>query len=94
MCKSTKFWTFVQIYFLRYNMLTEIERFVIDRVRKLRVEKNISQAELALSIGVSIGFIGKVESLKYNSKYNLNHINNIAKALNISPKQLLPDKSL
>ncbi|GIZ14957.1 helix-turn-helix domain-containing protein [Capnocytophaga catalasegens] len=75
-------------------MLTEIERFVIDRVRKLRVEKNISQAELALSIGVSIGFIGKVESLKYNSKYNLNHINNIAKALNISPKQLLPDKSL
>ncbi|SQA93622.1 helix-turn-helix domain-containing protein [Capnocytophaga ochracea] len=75
-------------------MLTEIERFVIDRVRKLRIEKNISQADLALSIGVSIGFIGKVESLKYNSKYNLNHINNIAKVLNISPKQLLPEKSL
>ena len=75
-------------------MLTEIERFVIDRVRKLRIEKNISQADLALSIGVSIGFIGKVESLKYNSKYNLKHINNIAKVLNISPKQLLPEKSL
>ena len=74
-------------------MLTEIERFVIDRVRKLRIEKNISQADLALSIGVSIGFIGKVESLKYNSKYNLNHINNIAKVLNISPKQLLPEKT-
>lgn len=80
--------------FFQYNMLTEIERFVIDRVRKLRIEKNISQADLALSIGVSIGFIGKVESLKYNSKYNLNHINNIAKVLNISPKQLLPEKSL
>jgi transcriptional regulator, XRE family len=75
-------------------MLTKIEHFVIDRVRKLRIEKNISQAELALSIGVSIGFIGKVESLKYNSKYNLNHINNIAKALNISPKELLPEESL
>ena len=75
-------------------MLTEIERFVIDRVRKLRIEKNISQADLALSIGVSIGFIGKVESLKYNSKYNLNHINNIAKVLNIIPKQLLHEKSL
>lgn len=71
-------------------MLTKIEHFVIDRVRKLRIEKNISQAELALSIG----FIGKVESLKYNSKYNLNHINNIAKALNISPKELLPEESL
>ena len=75
-------------------MLTKIEHFVIDRVRKLRIEKNISQADLALSIGVSIGFIGKVESLKYNSKYNLNHINNIAKALNISPKELLPEESL
>ncbi len=73
-------------------MLTEIETFVIERVKKIRTEKNISQADLASLIGVSIGFIGKVESFKYNTKYNLNHINNIAKALNISPKDLLPEK--
>lgn len=73
-------------------MLTEIETFVIEKVKKIRTEKNISQADLASLIDVSIGFIGKVESFKYNTKYNLNHINNIAKALNISPKDLLPEK--
>ena len=75
-------------------MLTEIEKFVIGEVKKLRTERNMSQADLALSIGVSIGFIGMVESLRYNSKYNLNHINNIAKTLNISPKDLLPKEHL
>lgn len=75
-------------------MLTEIEKFVIGEVKKLRTERNMSQADLALSIGVSIGFIGKVESLRYNFKYNLNHINNIAKTLNISPKDLLPKEHL
>lgn len=71
-------------------MLTEIELFVINKVREHRTAKKVSQAELADRIGVSLGFIGKVESLKYNSKYNLNHINNISRALGISPKDLLP----
>ncbi|CEN43877.1 Transcriptional regulator, XRE family [Capnocytophaga canis] len=75
-------------------MLTRIETFVIERVKKTRIERNISQAELASLINVSVGFIGKVESFKYNTKYNLNHINNIAKALNISPKDLLPETYL
>lgn len=80
--------------FFKISMLTEIEKFVIGEVKRLRTERNMSQADLALSIGVSIGFIGKVESLRYNSKYNLNHINNIAKTLNISPKDLLPKEYL
>ncbi len=94
MCKVTKFRIFAQNYFFKISMLTEIEKFVIGEVKKLRTERNMSQADLALSIGVSIGFIGKVESLRYNSKYNLNHINNIAKTLNISPKDLLPKEHL
>lgn len=75
-------------------MLTKIDVFVINKVRELRTDNKVSQAELSDRIGVSLGFIGKVESLKYNSKYNLNHINNIAKALGISPKELLPKESL
>ena len=75
-------------------MLTPIEQFVIEKVRQIRNQKNISQAELAFAIGVSIGFIGKVESLKYNTKYNLNHLNSIAKALNISPQELLPIQAI
>ena len=68
-------------------MLTSIEIYVIDSVKKIRTEKNISQADLASLIDVS-----KVESFKYGTKYNLNHINKIAKALEISPRDLLPEK--
>ena len=93
MCTITKNWIFAQIFNM-ITMLTPIEQFVIEKVRKIRVEKNISQAELAASIGVSLGFIGKVESLKYDTKYNLNHINNIAKVLDISPKELIPEQAL
>ncbi len=75
-------------------MITPIEQFVIEKVRQIRNQKNISQAELAFAIGVSIGFIGKVESLKYNTKYNLNHLNSIAKALQISPQELLPIQAI
>lgn len=75
-------------------MLTKIEIFVINKVKEVRLSQNLSQADLAYKIDVSSGFIGKVESLKYNSKYNLNHINKISKALNISPKDLIPNKYL
>ncbi|MCU0350828.1 MAG: helix-turn-helix domain-containing protein [Flavobacterium sp.] len=75
-------------------MLTEIEIFVVNKVKEYRTAKKISQAELSDRIGVSLGFIGKVESFKYNSKYNLNHINNISKALGISPQDLLPKEHL
>lgn len=75
-------------------MLTEIEIFVIQKVREIRIFNKLSQAELADKIDVSPGFIGKVESFKSNTKYNLNHINKISKALNISPKDILPNRYL
>jgi len=75
-------------------MLSVIELYVIDKIREIRMQKKISQAELAYMIDVTPGFIGKVESLKYNTKYNLNHLNKIAEVLNVSPKELLPEKSL
>ncbi|MDR2885208.1 MAG: helix-turn-helix domain-containing protein [Rikenellaceae bacterium] len=59
-------------------MKTEVEQWVIDKVRKIRIERRISQAELALKLGVSRGFIGDVENPKKRAKYNLNHINEIA----------------
>lgn len=72
-------------------MLTKIEYYVINKVKELRLLNNLSQADLAYKINLSPGFIGKIESFKYGSKYNLNHINEISKALNISPKELIPD---
>lgn len=71
-----------------------IEQFVIDKIREIRKEKGVSQRELSALTELSIGFLGDVESIKSRAKYNLNHINDIAKALECSPKDFLPDKPL
>lgn len=69
---------------------TKIDIYVINKVREKRQEKKMSQAELAYELGMSVGFIGKVESSKYPSHYNLSHINNISKILNCSPRNFCP----
>lgn len=54
----------------------------------------ITQADLAIGIGVSDGFISQVENPKSPSKYNFNHLNKIAKFLGCSPRDFLPEKPL
>ena len=71
-----------------------IDQYIIDAIRKERKRQNISQSMLAYGIGVSKSFIGQVESPKYNIKYNPHHINEIAKYLNCSPRDFLPEKPL
>ncbi len=73
---------------------SKIEQYVINAVRKRRIEKGISQKELAYMLDVSIGFIGNIENPEYRAKYNLNHINELAKILDCSPKDFFPEKSL
>jgi transcriptional regulator with XRE-family HTH domain len=76
------------------NTRNDIENYVIDSVRSKRISKGISQKELAYSMEVSIGFIGNVENPKYRAKYNLTHLNELAKILECSPKDFLPEKPL
>ena len=73
-------------------MTTEIEQFVIEKVKQKRMAVNFSQADLAHRLNVSNGFIGKVESPKYLAKYNLNHINTLAKIFDCAPSDFLPSK--
>ena len=44
---------------------TEIDLYVIKKVKERRKELKMSQADLAFKLGVSYGFIGQVESIKY-----------------------------
>ncbi len=69
---------------------SEIELFVIEIAKELRLKHNLSQSELAEKLGVTPGFIGKVESQKSPSKYNLNHINQLSKIFEVSPNIFLP----
>lgn len=75
-------------------MRTNFEIYIIEKVKEIRKEKGISQLELADGIGVSAGFIGKVESSNTSAKYNLQHLNLISTFLKVSPKNFLPDEPI
>ena len=70
---------------------TPIEQYIIDTVRQKRIGKGYSQKDLADLLDLSIGFIGDVENPKYRAKYNLNHINELAKIFECSPKDFMPE---
>jgi transcriptional regulator with XRE-family HTH domain len=72
--------------------ITDIEQYVIDKVKELRKARGISQKELANMLDLSIGFLGDIESPKSRAKYNLNHINALAKIFSCSPKDFLPEQ--
>lgn len=76
------------------NTQTKIEQYIINQVKAKRLEKGYSQRELAYLLDVSIGFIGNVENPKYRAKYNVNHLNELAKIFKCSPKDFLPEKTL
>jgi transcriptional regulator with XRE-family HTH domain len=73
---------------------SELEQFVINKVREKRTEAKLSQKHLANELNVAIGFLGHVESPIYRSKYNLNHLNKLAKIFKCSIKDFLPDPYL
>jgi transcriptional regulator with XRE-family HTH domain len=76
------------------QLKTEIELYVINRVREMRLKSNVSQAELALRLNITVGFIGHIESPKHRAKYNLNHINKLAKIFDCSFQEFFPNAPL
>jgi len=70
---------------------TDFELYVIDKVRDRRNELGLSQDDVAFFLDTDRSFIGQVESPKTPVKYNLNHLNILAKELKCSPKDFMPD---
>lgn len=75
-------------------MLTKIELHIIQRVREMREQKGMTQMELSLRLGKGVGFIGDIEAPSKKAKYNINHLNEIAKVFECSPKDFWPDKAM
>ena len=75
-------------------MKSAFDQYVSAAVRKERMAQGVAQATLAYGIGVSDGFISQVESPRHRAKYNLNHLNEIARFLGCSPRDFLPEKPL
>jgi|SRR6185312_221765 len=75
-------------------VISEIDLYLINKVRELRVPQDLSQVKLSILMGLAEGAIGKIENPKERAKYNIRHLNLLAKALKCSPKDLMPEKPL
>ncbi|MCC4230412.1 helix-turn-helix domain-containing protein [Zunongwangia profunda] len=75
-------------------MASNIEAYIINKVKEKRQEKGFSQIALSQKLGLSDSFISHVESKTRRAKYNLNHLNQIAIILNCSPKDFWPDTGI
>lgn len=73
---------------------SKIDLYIINQVKRRREDLNIQQDDIAIHLNVSPGFISHIESPYQRAKYNTNHINELAKLLKCSPKDLWPEKPL
>lgn len=77
-----------------HESLDEIERFIIRQVKELRENKGLSQVSLSLALGKSTTFISDIEAPTKKAKYNVKHLNDIAKVLECSPRDFWPEQPL
>ena len=74
-------------------MKTQYQYEVISRLKKLREEKNYTQASIAKLLEISPGQLGNIESIKQEHKFTLAQILRICDELNISIESIfLPEK--
>jgi len=71
--------------------LTEIEQYVIERVKERRISKGLSQDKLSVMMGLNEKFVTKVENPNRIEKYNINHLNKIAEILDCSIQDFFPN---
>lgn len=76
------------------NQKNKIDRFIVTRIRDLRIQKGLSQVDIALHLNISAGFIGHIESPNFRAKYSTAHLNELAKLLDCSPRDFWPEKPL
>lgn len=78
-------------------MRTPIDQYIIDTIRTMRKKRKISQEALAYALGFeSKAYIGAIESRNpaRDESYNTDHLNEIARILNCSPKDFMPQNPL
>jgi len=79
---------------MRGQPKSDIDLYLIDKVKKIRNEHKMSQAALAIQLEVSDAFIGQIENPKNRSKYSVEQLNKLAQIFKCSPKDFLPDKPI
>lgn len=68
---------------------------IIQRIKKLRTDKGISQAKLSEIIGISRGQMSNIENPNYPHKYTLKQIYTLCKTLNYPIEKIfLPQETI
>jgi transcriptional regulator with XRE-family HTH domain len=73
---------------------TKIDLYIIARVKERREELGYTQITLSQKLNMSDSFVGHVETPKRRAKYNINHLNALARIFKCSPKDFMPEKPL
>ena len=61
---------------------------ISQNIKKFRIQKNLTQRELADMVGISLSYITKIEAENCNKSFSLHVLFDIADALNIDIKFL------
>ena len=71
-------------------MKSDIDLFVIYKIKEKRKELNVSQRGMAAILDCTAGFIGQVESENSDTKYSVHQLYLIAKDFECSPADFFP----
>ncbi|MFH6961672.1 helix-turn-helix domain-containing protein [Flavobacterium plurextorum] len=72
---------------------TELDFYIMEKIRELRIKAGLDQVDVAQKIGVSEGYIGNIENPKHSAKVNIRMLARIANAIGVeSYNAFLPDK--
>lgn len=67
--------------------LSNIENYIISRVKEEREKCNYTQEWLSNELGKGSSYIAHIEAPSKKNKYNVHTLNEIAKIFNCSPKE-------
>ena len=71
-------------------MKSEIDKYVINKIKQRRIEMGVSQKGMADILGVTPGFIGQIELERTNSRYSVHDIYLISRELECEPSDFFP----
>ena len=72
------------------NKKTEIEISVINKVKEYRIAAKLSKRKISLELRLNHNYVNNVENPKSSAKYNLNHLNELAKIFKCTIANFIP----
>ncbi|HEY0654152.1 MAG TPA: helix-turn-helix transcriptional regulator [Chryseosolibacter sp.] len=73
---------------------SKFEMVIVERVRQVRLKKNLTQDDIAMFLNISRGFVGQIESPNHQSKYSLDQLNKLAIEMECSLHDFIPEKPI